>query len=369
MEGRPGAGAPPYRRTNRTHPRICLDTNRGCHYRQGRPASRHRGCVSADGLGTKRPGRDDRTGVNERGVRQAFFRFAVRAASRRVGLAVAGPQSAASERRQPRRRDGYAVLGIGGSSVSVQSDFEVYQSATVINGNASGWGRSRSGPKHRPHHQRARRLRPDRLRPDRDGDHHRRRAPDQHGPDRRRCHAASTTAAAFAPTQTFATPGATAADRLRQRRPQRHPRDGRHRHLGRGHDADALRPALGQFPLPSSPSPMAPAPHSLTFSGVTMALLGGVTFDSILWNMNGVGGASSSPPGRRCTARSGPRPRHRRGPRQHLRRGHGRRRGRLRTATPSPSTPARTSPSRPGGGRWVARAGDAADPTAAELSL
>ena len=29
----------------------------------------------------------------------------------------------------------YAVLGIGGSSVAVESDFEVYQSATVINGN------------------------------------------------------------------------------------------------------------------------------------------------------------------------------------------------------------------------------------------
>src|SRR5260221_2793873 len=29
----------------------------------------------------------------------------------------------------------YAVLGIGGSSVSLTSDFEVYQSATVINGN------------------------------------------------------------------------------------------------------------------------------------------------------------------------------------------------------------------------------------------
>jgi hypothetical protein len=178
----------------------------------------------------------------------------------------------------------YAVLGIGGS-VSVQSDFEVYQSATVVNGNVgmgpySNWTHGIDATINGRVDYDLTDSAPTVTGTITGGVHQINMAPIV--ADARN---ASTAAAALVPTQTFSTLNEDQTI------------------TGNG-GANVIR-VTGDITLKKTlhlvggPSDMfvfqltaadAPSAHTLTLSGVVMDLSGGLTPDNIQWDMNGVGG-------------------------------------------------------------------------------
>lgn len=181
----------------------------------------------------------------------------------------------------------YAVLGIGGT-ISMQSDFQTYQSGTVINGNVgmgpySTWTHGIDATIH--------------GRVDCDLTDS---VPTVTGTITGGIHqismvsivadarSASAAAAAFAPTQTFATLtsgqtiiGNGGLNVIRV--------TGDIGLSGGSSTLNLLGGALDRF-LFQITAADAPSAHTLTLSGVTMTLSGGVTAGNILWDMNGAGG-------------------------------------------------------------------------------
>jgi Ice-binding-like len=181
----------------------------------------------------------------------------------------------------------YAVLGIGGT-VAVQSDFEVYQSATVVNGNVgmgpySAWTHGIDATINGRVDYDLTDSAPTVTGTVTGGVHQINMAPIVL--DARN---ASTAAAALVPTQTFSTLTSgqtiTGSGGL---------------NVIRVTGSVGLSGGSSTLHLVGGPSDefifqlvvaQAPSAHSLTLSGVTMDLAGGLTANNILWDMNGTGG-------------------------------------------------------------------------------
>lgn len=181
----------------------------------------------------------------------------------------------------------YAVLGLGGTLAS-HADFEVYQSGTVINGNVgmgpySDWTHGIDATIN--------------GRVDYDITNS---APTVTGFVSGGLHqvpmggvvadarTASNTAAAFAPTQTFAT--LTSGQTIVGNGGLNVIRVTGDVGLSGGGTTLNLQGGASDVFIFQLVAADAPSAHTLTLSGVHVNLVGGLTFDNVLWNMNGTGG-------------------------------------------------------------------------------
>jgi choice-of-anchor A domain-containing protein len=182
----------------------------------------------------------------------------------------------------------YDVLGIGGSSVSIRSDFEVYQSATVVNGNVgmgpySDWGHTIDATINGRVDYDLTDSGPTVTGTVTGGVHQINMAPIV--ADARN---ASILAAAFAPTQTFAT--LTSGQTITGSGGMNVIRVTGDVGLSGGSTTLTLSGGPSDQFLFQLTALDAPSAHTLTLSGVTMFLAGGVTPGNILWDMHGNGG-------------------------------------------------------------------------------